>query len=309
MSLRILVLAAIVGFFPSASAAQSTQGDVSRPSETNGPLQAATTPLTGTQTDMSFAGIEVLTDMQGIDFMPYLARVRRDVRYNWYAVIPEGAAMKKGTLAIEFAIRKNGRIAGMKLVSSSGDIALDRAAWGGVIASEPFPVLPLEFKGEYLALRLRFYYNPTSSELAKAGNLPPSAAIQPNSIPLPESTNTPLNAPGPSSLFVPAVLRAYESESMAPKYPKKAREAKVEGVVRLDAEIDRKGKVAEIKIIEGPPVLAEASVHAVRNWRFYPAQRDGNLVGDHAMIRVDFQLNEKKVLARVEADALPVPVK
>jgi protein TonB len=96
---------------------------------------------------------------------------------------------------------------------------------------------------------------------------------------------------------------------MAPKYPKKAREAKVEGVVRLDAEIDRKGKVAEIKIIEGPPVLAEASVHAVRNWRFYPAQRDGNLVGDHAMIRVDFQLNEKKVLARVEADALPVPVK
>jgi outer membrane biosynthesis protein TonB len=36
--------------------------------------------------------------------------------------------MKKGKLAIEFAILKDGTVAGMKLVLPSGDLALDRAA-------------------------------------------------------------------------------------------------------------------------------------------------------------------------------------
>jgi len=53
----------------------------------------------------------------------------------------------------------------MKLVATSGDIPLDRAAWAGITASDPFPALPSEFTGEYLALRFRFYYNPTKDEL------------------------------------------------------------------------------------------------------------------------------------------------
>jgi TonB family protein len=81
------------------------------------------------------------------------------VRKNWIRLIPESDQMKKGKLAIEFAITKDGKVAGMKLVGSSGDVALDRAAWGGITASNPFPPLPSEFGGPYLALRFRFYYN------------------------------------------------------------------------------------------------------------------------------------------------------
>jgi TonB family protein len=73
--------------------------------------------------------------------------------------------MKKGKLAIEFAITKDGQVAGMKLITSSGDTALDRAAWGGITASDPFPPLPTEFGGQYLALRFRFYYNPDKGEM------------------------------------------------------------------------------------------------------------------------------------------------
>lgn len=114
------------------------------------------------------SGFEVLSDTMGVDFGPYLQRVLHDVRENWYNIIPEAARpplMKKGKVAIEFAITRDGRVAGLKLDSSSGDVALDRAAWGGITGSNPFPPLPPEFKGQYIALRFRFFYNPDKSDL------------------------------------------------------------------------------------------------------------------------------------------------
>jgi TonB family protein len=112
--------------------------------------------------------LEVLTDTQGVDFGPYLSRVLQAVRMNWYAIIPEEARaplLKKGKVSIEFVILKDGKIAGMTLRSPSGDVALDRAAWGGITASNPFAPLPTEFHGPYLALRFHFYYNPAKGEV------------------------------------------------------------------------------------------------------------------------------------------------
>jgi len=112
--------------------------------------------------------VEALSDTMGVDFGPYLARVLHDVRQNWYILIPEVARaplMKQGKVAIEFAILKDGKVAGMALTGSSGDVSLDRAAWGGITNSNPFPPLPAEFRGQYLALRFRFYYNPDRNEL------------------------------------------------------------------------------------------------------------------------------------------------
>jgi len=44
-------------------------------------------------------------------------------------------------------------------------VALDRAAYGGITASNPFPPLPSEFRGSYLELRFNFFYNPDASDL------------------------------------------------------------------------------------------------------------------------------------------------
>jgi TonB family protein len=109
--------------------------------------------------------LDILSDTQGVDFGPYLQRILQDVRENWYRAIPESAAMKKGKLQIEFAITKDGKVADMRLTAGSGDIALDRAAWAGISASNPFPPLPTDFTGPYLALRFRFYYNPDKADL------------------------------------------------------------------------------------------------------------------------------------------------
>lgn len=113
-------------------------------------------------------GLEVLSDTQGVDFGPYLERIVFIVKRNWYNVIPEAAMppiLKKGKVSIEFAILKDGRIAGMRLVGESGDISLDRAAWSGITASNPFPPLPTAFTGQYLALRFHFLYNPDARDL------------------------------------------------------------------------------------------------------------------------------------------------
>ena len=109
--------------------------------------------------------LEVLSDTQGVDFGPYLQRILQEVREHWYEAIPESAEMKKGKLQIEFAITKDGKVADMRLTAGSGDVALDRAAWAGISASNPFPPLPTEFTGPYLALRFRFFYNPDKADL------------------------------------------------------------------------------------------------------------------------------------------------
>ena len=108
---------------------------------------------------------EILSDTQGVDFGPYLQRILQDVRQNWYHLIPPSAEMKKGKLQIEFAITKDGKVADMRLAASSGDPALDRPAWGSITLSNPFPPLPSDFTGPYLALRFRFYYNPDKADL------------------------------------------------------------------------------------------------------------------------------------------------
>jgi len=112
--------------------------------------------------------LEVLSDTQGVDFGPYLQRVLQAVRMNWYNIIPEAARaplLERGKVSIEFAILPDGKVAGMKIMSPSGDVSLDRAAWGGITASNPFSPLPSEFHGPYLALRFHFYYNPAKGDM------------------------------------------------------------------------------------------------------------------------------------------------
>ena len=100
-----------------------------------------------------------------MDFGPYLKGLLQNVRDNWYRLIPESATTKKGKLAIEFAITKDGKLADMRLVATSGDTQLDRAAWGGITACDPFKPLPEKFTGPSLSLRMRFYYNPDKSDM------------------------------------------------------------------------------------------------------------------------------------------------
>lgn len=104
--------------------------------------------------------VEILSDTMGVDFSDYLQRVKYALETNWYNLIPEGARYKHGKLKIQFAIVKNGTATGELVVLSSGDLTMDRPAYGSITASSPFDPLPNQFPGSFLALRVTFYYNP-----------------------------------------------------------------------------------------------------------------------------------------------------
>lgn len=230
--------------------------------------------------------LEILSDTKGVDFGPYLQKLLSEVRSSWYKSIPKSTEYKKGKLAIEFKIRPDGRLADMKLVATTGDPALDRAAWGGITASNPYPPLPSEFSGPFLALRLRFFYNPDKADF----NGSSAAHASPDSI-------TPVqSAPAPEAMD-------QLSSSDLPKYPKKARKAKIEGSVHLDITINADGSVEDLHAKDGNPMLADAALSAIRNWRFHPIQGDGEPVAGHADVTVDFRLNPEQVRAEI----VPIP--
>jgi TonB family protein len=108
------------------------------------------------------SGIDIISDTMGVDFVSYLRQIAKNIKENWYRQVPEEARNQtaKGQVVIQFAILQDGRVSAMRLERSSGQIPLDRAAWGGISASNPLPALPSEFRGKYLLLRFTFAYNP-----------------------------------------------------------------------------------------------------------------------------------------------------
>jgi hypothetical protein len=53
----------------------------------------------------------------------------------------------------------------MRISPPSGDVSLERAAWNGITASNPFSPLPSDFHGPYLKLRFHFFYNPAKDDV------------------------------------------------------------------------------------------------------------------------------------------------
>jgi outer membrane biosynthesis protein TonB len=112
-----------------------------------------------------YGSFEILSDTQGVDFAAYIERMRIEILRHWYEVLPPSVfppILKKGKLLIQFSIMPDGSVRGMRLLATSGDDALDRAAWGGIVGSNPLPPLPPEFiqkGGTDLTLRGMFIYN------------------------------------------------------------------------------------------------------------------------------------------------------
>jgi len=66
---------------------------------------------------------------------------------------------QRGRTVVQFTIAKNGSVPKLVIHMPSGNEPLDRAAVAGISASNPFPPLPNEYRGEVLRLQLVFSYN------------------------------------------------------------------------------------------------------------------------------------------------------
>ncbi len=76
-----------------------------------------------------------------------------------------------------------------------------------------------------------------------------------------------------------------------PAYTEVARRARIQGVVILEAIIDREGKVTSTRVLKGLPMGLDAKAReAVAGWRFNPGRRDGEPVAVLYTVTVNFRV-------------------
>ena len=75
-----------------------------------------------------------------------------------------------------------------------------------------------------------------------------------------------------------------------PVYPDTARAGNVEGVVILDVRISGDGSVEDARVVRSIPMLDDAAIAAVRQWRFEPTLLNGEPVDVVMTVTVDFRL-------------------
>ena len=75
-----------------------------------------------------------------------------------------------------------------------------------------------------------------------------------------------------------------------PVYPADAQEAKVQGVVIIEARIERDGTVSRARVLKSIPELDDAAVEAVRQWEFTPTLLNGAPVPVMMTVTVNFTL-------------------
>lgn len=77
---------------------------------------------------------------------------------------------------------------------------------------------------------------------------------------------------------------------VAPIYPPIAQTNHVQGIVILEAVINEAGEVSQLRVLRSAPLLDEAAMNAVRQWRFTPTLLNGQAVPIVMTVTVSFQL-------------------
>jgi TonB family protein len=79
---------------------------------------------------------------------------------------------------------------------------------------------------------------------------------------------------------------------VSPVYPQAAQDAKVQGIVILGVTVAPDGSVAEAWVERGIPILDEAALDAVRQWKYSPTLMNGAPVPVRMTVTVNFTLSE-----------------
>jgi len=100
--------------------------------------------------------------------------------------------------------------------------------------------------------------------------------------------------PPAPSIHAPRVSRMMEGNliyRVQPQYPPLARQARVQGIVVLRAVISREGKIENVQVIGGHPLLVKSAMDAVRQWRYRPYYLNNEPVEVETQVTVNFTLS------------------
>src|SRR5271166_1161052 len=85
----------------------------------------------------------------------------------------------------------------------------------------------------------------------------------------------------------PQIIRRVE-----PTYPPLARQTRLQGVVVIDAVLDETGNVVAMKVVSGHPLLIDAALNAVRQWKYQPTYLNDEPTAVQMNITVTFSLSQ-----------------
>ena len=108
---------------------------------------------------------------------------------------------------------------------------------------------------------------------------------------VPVVTKAPEPAPAKRMRVAARVAEANLVHDVAPIYPPEAGRERIEGSVVLLAVIGKDGTVQDVRVESGLPVLAQAAINAVKQWRYKPYLIDGEPVEIDSRITINFTLS------------------
>lgn len=76
-----------------------------------------------------------------------------------------------------------------------------------------------------------------------------------------------------------------------PEYPWLARQAEIQGVVQIDAIVDKNGSIIKMHALDGPPLLIAAALKAVGQWKYQPTYLNGVPYPVELTVDVTFHLS------------------
>lgn len=116
------------------------------------------------------------------------------------------------------------------------------------------------------------------------GGVPEPQATPPPPPPPPTVPKGPVRVGG--QIKEPSKVR-----NVPPAYPDIAKQARVQGVVVLEAVINSSGEVTNVRVLRGVPLLNDAAAAAVRQWRYTPTTLNGQPVAVVMTVTVNFRLD------------------
>ena len=87
------------------------------------------------------------------------------------------------------------------------------------------------------------------------------------------------------------VQEAKLTNRVTPVYPPIAKQARIQGVVQLEAIIAEDGSIQNLRVVEGHPLLAQSALNAVSQWHYEPTLLNNEPVQVVTIINVVFKLN------------------
>jgi periplasmic protein TonB len=78
---------------------------------------------------------------------------------------------------------------------------------------------------------------------------------------------------------------------VTPVYPALARQARIQGIVVLQALIGKDGAIQNLHVVSGHPMLTGAALDAVKQWRYKPYYLNGEPVEVDTTVNVNFTLS------------------